>query len=187
MKRALLLLSLLLSLVACKAPETPAAKAQATSWPAASAADGYFPLEAGRMYHYVTEEAGDTGMLVANVGRTDATHGELRIGKVEKHFVYDAKGVAYEGGAYVLQVPLEVGTSWPGEHGGTTRITSVDAHAAVPAGSYGSCIETVEEVVPAARYTNVYCPGIGLVTVEVTTPRGSARIALKRYGTPVEI
>jgi len=177
-----------LGLVACKGPEAPTAEAPAaTTWPAISAADRFFPLEAGRLYHYVTEESGETGMLVANVGRTDATHGTLRIGNLDKRFVYDAKGISYEGGAYVLQIPLAVGTSWSGEHGGTTRITSTDAQAAVPAGTYGSCIETVEEVVPAARYTNVYCPGIGLVSVEVTTPRGSARIALKRYGKPVEI
>lgn len=177
----------LVVVVSCKGPEAPAAQAVPTQWPAASAADGYFPLEAGRMYHYLTDDAGETGMLVANVGRSDAAHGELRIGNVTKRFVYDAKGVAYEGGAYVLQVPLEVGTSWPGEHGGTTRITSIDAQAGVPAGSYASCIETVEEVAPATRYANLYCPGVGLVTVDVSSPRGHARIELKRYGAPVKV
>ncbi len=171
----------------CKQPEAPSAPSAATQWPAASAVDAYFPLEAGKMYHYLTNDAGEPGMLVANVTRVDATHGELHIGSSVKRFTYDAHGVAYQGGAYVLRMPLEVGTSWPGEHGGTTSIVSVDAQVGVPAGSYGSCIETVEHVVPTAEYRNTYCPGVGLVLLEVDTPRGNARIELRRYGAPVRL
>lgn len=177
----------LLALAACKSLEAAAPEPSEPVWPAVSAADAFFPLVSGKIYHYVTDEAGERGMLVAKVDRADATHGSLHIGNTDKRFVYDAKGVSYQGGAYVLQVPLAVGTSWPGEHGGTTHITSIDAQVSVPAGSYGGCVETVEEVVPPARYTNVYCPGIGLVTVDVDAPRGHARIELKRYGKPVEI
>lgn len=174
-------------LAACSPAKPAVTEPGETSWPAASAADALFPLVQGRIYHYVTNDNGEHGMLVAKVSRNDATHGSLRIGATEKRFMFDAKGVAYEGGAYVLQIPLAVGTEWPGEHGGTTRISAVDVTVSVPAGSYGSCLETVEEVVPEARYSNVYCPGIGLVTVDVTAPRGHARIELQRYGKPVEI
>lgn len=166
---------------------SPQTGAVATKWPASSAADAYFPLEGGQLYHYLTDEDGEPGMLVANVARSDATHGELHIGSRVKRFTYDAKGVAYDGGAYVLQIPLEAGNSWPGEHAGTTRIAALDVPVSVPAGIYGNCIETVEDVIPAAQYRNTYCPGVGLVLLEVTSPRGHARIELKRYGAPVKL
>ena len=171
----------------CKEAEAPQADPVATRWPAASAADAYFPLEGGKLYHYLTDDGGERGMLVANVTRADATHGELHIGSSVKRFTYDAKGIAYEGGAYVLRVPLEAGTSWPGEHGGTTKIVAADASVSVPAGTYGNCVETVEDVVPEAQYRNTYCPGVGLVLIDVASPRGHARIELKRYGAPVKL
>ena len=181
----LAVLSLLL--VACKDPAAPDALRAAVQHPAASAADTYFPLVAGRIYHYVTDENGEPGMMVATVERTDATHGALHIGSNVKRFSLDAKGIAYDGGAYVLRVPLVVGTSWSGEHGGTTTIVANDAPVSVPAGTYGSCLETVEDVVPNAHYRNTYCPGVGLVLLEVTSPRGHARVELKRYGEPVTL
>jgi hypothetical protein len=177
----------LLILASCREPATPDTEATVAKYPPVSAADAYFPLEAGHLYHYVTDENGEPGMMVANVARADATHGELHIGSNVKRFALDAKGIAYEGGAYVLQVPLDVGTSWPGEHGGTTKIVSNDAPITVPAGTYGNCIETVEDVVPEAHYRNTYCPGVGLVLLEVTSPRGHARVELKRYGEPVKL
>lgn len=178
--------AVLLWLASCKEPVAAVAAAEPT-WPAASAADAYFPLVAGRMYHYVTDENGEQGMMVANVTRTDATHGGLQIGNAGKRFVYDAQGVSYEGGAYVLKVPLATGTHWSGEHGGETRIVSADASVTVPAGTYGSCVETQEDVVPEAHYKNTYCPGVGLVRLEVESRRGRARVELQRYGAPMKI
>jgi hypothetical protein len=154
-----------------------------------SSVERYFPLEEGRLYSYATSEDGDTGMLVARVHRTDASHGELRLSNASKRFVFDDAGVAYDGGAYILKVPVEVGTSWPGEHGGTTRIVTLDAAPAVPAGTYTGCVQTLEEGgrVPGARYATTYCPGVGMVLLEVHTPGGDARAALKSYGFPVKI
>jgi hypothetical protein len=149
----------------------------------------YFPLEEGRIYHYVTNDNGETGMLVAKVHRDGPTRGELRLSNSTKRFVLSDDGVAYDGGAFLLKAPIEVGATWPGEHGGTTRITSVDASPKVAAGSYSGCVETVEEGgrVPAARYTTTYCPGVGMVLLKVKAPGGDARAELKSYGFPIKI
>jgi hypothetical protein len=148
----------------------------------------WFPLEDGKLYHYVTNESGDTGMLVARVHRSDPAHGELRLSNATKRIVFTPEGVAYEDGAFILKAPLEVGTSWPGEHGGTTRIVSKDASAKVAAGSYSGCIQTVEDGgrPPGSRYTTTYCPDVGMVLLEVVAAGAEARAELKSYGFPVK-
>lgn len=150
--------------------------------------DAFFPLEDGRIYAYETREGADTGLLVAKVRRADATHGELRLSNATKRFVYERDGVRYEGGSYILKTPLSVGTSWPGEHGGTTTIESVDAAVTVPAGKYTSCVRTVEKGgrPPGSIYTNTYCPTVGMVLLEVSAMGNEASAALKSYGFPVK-
>jgi hypothetical protein len=182
-------LAVLLSLVSCgdgKPPAAPVANAKASS---ISSVDQYFPLEEGRIYHYVTTENGETGMLVAKVHRTDAAHGELRLSNATKRFVYTPEGVAYDGGAFILKGPLDVGATWPGEHGGTTRVATVDAAPTVPAGSYGSCVETIEEGgrPQGSKYVTTYCPGVGMVLLDIAVAGGKARAELKSYGAPVKI
>lgn len=167
-----------------------ASRPEATSAaPPASPIERLFPLEDGRIYHYVTTDNGEAGMLVARVRRSDATHGELRMSNTSKRFVYAQGSVGYDGGATILKAPIEVGASWPGEHGGTTRIASVDASPKVAAGSYSGCVQTIEEGgrVPGARYATTYCPGVGMVLLEVHAPGGEARAELKSYGLPVTI
>jgi hypothetical protein len=149
----------------------------------------YFPLEEGRLYNYVTSENGETGMLVAKVHRTDPLHGELRLSNATKRFVYSPEGVAYDTGAFILKAPLDVGKSWPGEHGGTTRVSTVDAAPKVLAGTYSSCVVTIEEGgrPPGSKYTSTYCPGVGMVLLEVSVANGEGRAELKSYGAPVKI
>ena len=167
-----------------KPPEAPASAPPASG----SSVERYFPLEEGKIYDYVTNEGGDTGMLVARVHRTDASHGELRMSNASKRFVYKPDGVAYDEGAYILKAPLEVGASWPGEHGGTTRIVSIDAAPKLAAGTYAGCVQTVEENgrPPGARYQTTYCPGVGMVLLEVAAGGAEARAELKSYGFPVK-
>jgi len=154
-----------------------------------SSVESYFPLEEGRIYNYVTSENGETGMLVAKVHRTDASHGELRLSNATKRFVYSPAGVAYDNGLFILKAPLDVGATWPGEHGGTTRVASVDASPKVAAGSYGSCVQTVEEGgrPPGSKFVTTYCPGVGMVLLEVHAAGGEAKAELKSYGAPVKI
>ncbi len=169
---------------------TPA-KAPTADAPAASGSslERYFPLEDGKIYHYVTKEGPDTGMLVAKVRRVDPAHGELRLSNATKRFAFTPDGVAYDGGAFILKGPVEVGTSWPGEHGGTTKIAATDASISVPAGSYSSCVQTVEEGgrPPGSRYETTYCPGVGMVLLVVSAGGSEARAELKSYGAPVKI
>lgn len=154
-----------------------------------SSVEQYFPLEEGKLYNYVTTENGESGMLVAKVHRTDPIHGELRLSNATKRFVYSREGVAYDTGVFILKAPLDVGATWPGEHGGTTKVTSIDATVKVLAGSYGSCVTTVEEGGRPAgsKYGTTYCPGVGMVLLEISVPGGDARAELKSYGSPVKI
>ena len=188
MLRAVVTVALAVVLLACgegpKAP-VPAAKPAMSG----SNVERYFPLEEGKIYHYVTRDNGDTGMLVAKVHRSDATHGELRLSNATKRFAFAPDGVSYDGGAYILKMPAEVGTSWVGEHGGTTRISATDASVEVPAGRYAACLRTVEEGGRPAgsRYEATYCPGVGMVLLVVTAAGNEARAELKSYGLPVKI
>lgn len=189
MKRFLLFSTLVPVSIACgdgKPPESPVAAAKPQS---SSSAEVYFPLEEGKIYSYATNENGETGMLVAKVHRTDPAHGELRLSNATKRFLFSPEGVAYDTGLFILKAPIEVGTSWPGEHGGTTKIASVDAAPKVPAGSYSSCVQTVEEGgrPPGARYTTTYCPGVGMVLLEVAFAGTESRAELKSYALPMKI
>jgi hypothetical protein len=180
----------MLAAISCgdgKPPE--AANSAAKPSASGSTVEQYFPLEEGRLYNYVTSENGETGMLVAKVHRTDPTHGELRLSNATKRFVYSPEGVAYDAGAFILKAPLEVGKTWPGEHGGTTRVAAIDAAPKVVAGTYSACVQTVEEGgrPPGAKFTTTYCPGVGMVLLEVTAPGADAKAELKSYGAPVKI
>ncbi len=168
-------------------PEAPTTPAKTAS--SGSSVEQYFPLEEGRIYNYVTSEGGETGMLVAKVHRTDASHGELRLSNATKRFVYSPAGVAYDNGLFILKAPLEVGATWPGEHGGTTRVASVDASPKVVAGSYSGCVQTVEEGgrPPGSKFVTTYCPGVGMVLLDVQAAGGEAKAELRSYGAPVKI
>lgn len=176
-------------IVACGSAGSPTAQSVSTKPASGSSAEQYFPLEEGRIYAYATAENGETGMLVAKVHRTDATHGELRLSNATKRFVFTPQGVAYDGGAFILKSPLDVGATWPGEHGGTAKVVSIDASPKVIAGSYSSCIQTVEEGgrPEGSKYVTTYCPGVGMVLLEVHAAGGEAKAELKSYGAPVKI
>jgi hypothetical protein len=169
-----------------KPAETPTSSVKPAN---VSSVETYFPLEEGRIYAYATTENGETGMLVAKVHRTDATHGELRLSNATKRFVLSPDAIAYDTGAVILKAPLAVGSSWPGEHGGTTRVATMDASPKVAAGTYASCVQTIEEGgrPPGAKYTTTYCPGVGMVLLEVLAAGGEAKAELKSYGAPVKI
>ncbi|MDB5219948.1 MAG: hypothetical protein JWO86_7875 [Myxococcaceae bacterium] len=179
----------LLASGACGSAGGPTSPSVATKPPSGSSAEQYFPLEEGRIYAYATSENGETGMLVAKVHRTDATHGELRLSNATKRFVFTPEGVAYDGGAFILKAPLDVGASWPGEHGGKATVMSIDATPKVVAGAYSSCVQTVEEGgrPEGSKYVTTYCPGVGMVLLEVHAAGGEARAELKSYGAPVKI
>lgn len=149
-----------------------------------------FPLEDGNIYAYTTKDGEETGMLVAKVKRTDATHGQLQLSNKTNKFVYAADGVTYDTGVYILKAPLDVGTSWSGEHGGIAKVGAVGLDIKVAAGAYSGCVRTVEEgggLPPGKKYETTYCPGVGMVLLAVKAPVGEAMAELKSYGKPVVI
>jgi hypothetical protein len=154
--------------------------------PPVSPVERYFPLEDGKVYRYDTKDGDVTGMLVAAVRRVDRAHGELRLSNGIKRFVLTADGVSYADGAFLLKLPLDAGASWPGEHGGTTRIVTIAAEVSVPAGRYTSCIRTEETGgrVADARYETTFCPGVGIVLLEVFSGAARGRAELRSYDAP---
>jgi hypothetical protein len=187
--QAIITVGAVLTLAACGgAAEVPPASTAAK--PAVSSFETLFPLEDGNIYAYTTKDGDETGMLVAKVKRTDATHGQLRLSNKTNKFVYAADGVTYDTGVYILKAPIAVGTSWQGEHGGIMKIGAVDLSVKVEAGSYSSCVRTDEEgggLPPGKRYETTYCPGVGMVLLHVKAPVGEASATLKSYGKPVII
>jgi hypothetical protein len=183
----------LLVLASCGggSPEAGAPSQAPVRAPSGSPVETYFPLEQGKMYTYETRDGAETGIVSMRVERRDPAHGKLVVVGTSsaKRFVYDPEGVRYEGGAYILKAPIEVGSSWPGEHGGTAKIASTDASVTAGGKTYASCVQTVEDGTrpPGSRFVTTYCPGVGMVLFEVVTNQGDARGELKSYGAPIEI
>jgi hypothetical protein len=154
-------------------------------------AERYFPLVDGYVYLYATAaEGGEGGLLVARVRRSSERAGELRFPSGAARFQYTAEGVVrVEPGAFVLKEPLEVGTTWPGEHGGKARIIAVDVTIEVPAGRFSGCVQTLEERLGdrPARYVSTFCPDVGVVSLEAAGGASYEKAALNSYAPPVDI
>jgi hypothetical protein len=158
-----------------------------------SAFEVFFPLVDGNVYFYDTQnEMGEKGALVARVYRSDAKNGELRFPSGAKRFELAQDGVIFhgrEGTAYVLKAPLEAGTTWRGEHGGTTKILSPKVSVEVPAGKYTGCVQTLEERLgdKPVKYATTFCPTIGVVIIEAASGANFERAELKSYGAPNDV
>ena len=153
----------------------------------------FFPLVDGNVYQYVTEgDTGEQGLLVARAHRADAAHGELRFPSGAKRFEYASDGVKISTGmgqAYILKSPLTVGTSWIGEHGGRTRILSVNATIDVKAGHFTGCVQTLEERKGdrPVKYATTYCPDTGIVLLEAASGAALERAELSSYGAALKL
>lgn len=204
MNRSLFVSALGLLLSACGATADGAGAVAASPWLAPSAGQSnavsgssvehFFPLVDGMVYTYTTvNESGGEGFLVARVHRTDAHHGELRFPTGGKAFELAPDGVlvSVRGGepSYVLKLPLAVGTTWRGEHGGQSRILNTAAIVDTPAGHYEGCVQTLEERLgdKPTRYATTFCPEVGVVQVEVATGAEYERAALKSYAPPMRM
>lgn len=152
-----------------------------------------FPLVDGSLYQYETTDlAGGKGLSIVRVFRASANEGEWRLPNATKRFVFASNGLYLERfGARVplLEGPLVAGQTFAGEHGGRTRITATDRAIEVPAGSFTRCVETVEERGgdAPARYRTVYCPGVGVVALDVEAGGAGERAVLRSHGPPVAI
>jgi hypothetical protein len=154
----------------------------------------YFPLVDGMVYTYRTlNEVGEEGLLVARVHRTDARHGELRFPNGSRMFEYTPDGVILHARTgevtHVLKAPLAVGTTWRGEHGGKTSVLDTNVSVDTPVGHHDGCVRTREERLGdrPVRYATVFCPGVGVVSLEVATGANYERAELKTYAPPMRI
>jgi hypothetical protein len=185
--------------IGCGPAEAPPRGPEALSAPgtglqgesSGTAAERFFPLVDGHVYHYVTTtEQGEQGMLVARVHRSGASQGELRFPTGAKRFEYRPEGVVLAGeGAFVLREPIAPGTAWIGEHGGQARVEEVGITAEVPAGRFSGCVRTREERLGDRPlvYLATFCPDVGLVSLEATGGASYEKAELKSYGPPVQI
>src|SRR5690606_36447243 len=115
---------------------------------------------------------------------------ELKIaGRIQRLAIEDTR-ISQTTGGILLEEPLEKGRSFKGSFG-TVTITETDELVKVPAGTYAGCLTTVEESKePPKRSTSTYCPGIGLVTLEVETfggDSGLVRTELTYHGPRVDL
>ena len=195
-------LALLATLVACGASGPPPAASSPWLVPSEGQKDvasgteleRFFPLVDGMVYTYTTvNEVGEQGLLLARVFRSDPKRGELRFPTGARSFEFAADGVLLRARngetSYVLKSPLAVGATWRGEHGGNTRVLSVSASIDTPGGHHDGCVQTMEERLGdrPVRYATVFCPGVGVVSLEVATGANYERAELKSYAPPMRM
>jgi hypothetical protein len=148
-----------------------------------------YPLEHNTVFSYTTtDDAGQTGIYIIEVGRPRTTMAELKVaGNVYRRYI-SADGVQAPGGGYVLRSPLSADAEWRGEFG-EVSVKSMSRSIKVPAGDFGNCLETREAADTPAftkTATTVFCPGIGmvyyLVEGEQSGVKVSQKLELKSFG-----
>lgn len=141
-----------------------------------------YPLEHNTVFSYVTtDEQGQTGIYIIEVGRPRQTMAELKVaGTVFRRYI-SAEGVQAPGGGFVLRSPLSKDAEWRGEFGDVS-VKSMSRSIQVPAGEFGNCVETLESTETPAytkSATSVFCPGIGMVYYLVQGEQGGAKVSQK--------
>jgi hypothetical protein len=141
-----------------------------------------YPLEHNTVFAYATtDETGQTGIYVIEVGRPRATMAELKVaGNMYRRYI-STDGIQAPGGGYVLRAPLSESAEWKGEFGDVS-VKSMSRSIKVPAGEFGNCVETHESAETPA-YTKsadtVFCPGIGMVYYMVQGEQNGVKVQQK--------
>jgi hypothetical protein len=150
-------------------------------------AELYMPLEDGMVYTYDTKvgDGGQVGLMTIQVRRGVGGHVELTVAGHTEHLKVQPGGVSYLDGGYMLRAPLSPGNSWEGQMG-ITKVVAVHETVDVPAGHFGGCVRTIERGHSGRlqlTVTSVYCPRVGLVSLETDgRPTGRETAVLKSYG-----
>jgi hypothetical protein len=144
--------------------------------------DRLYPLEHNTVFAYdTTDEAGQTGIYVIEVGRPRSSMAELKVaGNVFRRYI-STDGIQAPGGGYVLRAPLSDSAEWKGEFGDVS-VKSMSRSIKVPAGDFGNCLETHESAeTPAYTKTadTVFCPGIGMVYYVVQGEQNGVKVLQK--------
>ena len=149
-----------------------------------SEADRFLPLRDGYVYVYRTHsQASGDGLMTIQVEHTDPTHVRLEFGGRRDSLVIDATGVRYADSGYWLKAPLSLDNSWDGRYG-VVRVVARDAEVTVPAGHFTGCLKTEENNrgQTGTVMTSIYCPEVGMVSLDVRSKASSETASLATYG-----
>ena len=169
--------------------ETPAAAP-----PAASDVFRYMPLTNDTVYAYETssEDSAERGVLMLRVRRPRENLAELGSGSRIQRLDLGSDGIRHATGGHLLKPPLVAGTTWQGQFGEVTLVTT-NRSIEVPAGKYTGCLETVEQArAPVQKKVKtVFCPEVGITLLEaegmVDGNYTHERAALRSFGPAVDL
>lgn len=137
----------------------------------------------------MTTDLGDEGILVLEIYRPRPELAELKIAGRAQRLAIEDNRISQTTGGILLETPLKKGHTFIGSFG-TVTISETSQLVTVPAGTFSGCLTTVEEsTTPPKRSTSTYCPGIGLVLMEVESfgeSAGLVRTELSYHGPRVE-
>ena len=179
-------------LVHCRPKSSPNAANPRASAGDAGSVTRFLPLADQTVLSYETrdEDTGERGTIILQVGRRAGGGVELNDGGRITRLELVPDGVRYSGGGYWLKAPIEVGACWQGKTG-QTCITRLGRAINVAAGKFSDCLETVEQAASGSRVTTVFCPGVGMTSLEVESEAGGGyqrvEARLRSYGPKVDI
>jgi hypothetical protein len=153
----------------------------------------YFPLHDGTIYQYATVQPdGQPGVLVLSVER-EGNEATLSAGNNVQHLEIQTQSIRNRSGHYHMKLPLTLGSSWQGQSG-QVKVTQVELSITVEAGQYRDCVETQEQTqatVEVRTTRAVYCPNVGLVSLEVESQVGTSvareTAKLRYFGPKIDI
>lgn len=181
----------LVGLVGCGERATNTADVATSSASSGLPIERYFPIVHDHLWTYDSlNDDGVQSSFLVRARRVRAEEGELQTPRGTRRFTYLPEGIGLvDRAAFVLKLPLEVGTTWRGEHGGISRIEAVGATVVVTAGRFTDCVVTseVRGGDAPATYSTTFCPDVGVVLLDVEGAMQHERAELRSYGPPVFI
>ena len=153
----------------------------------------YFPLIDGHIYQYASRgQDGREGFMVLNVAR-DHNRATLTAGSTVQRLQIRPDGIYNESGYYVLKLPLDVGAQWVGQSG-TVEVVRKNETLDTDAGRFTQCLvtrEAIQGTVEVRTTESTYCPGVGLVRLNVESKRAAAveqeTVTLQYHGAPIDV
>ncbi|HMJ12750.1 MAG TPA: hypothetical protein VK524_15115 [Polyangiaceae bacterium] len=154
----------------------------------------YMPLTNNTVYAYETssEDTAERGVLMLRVRRPRENMAELGSGSRVQRLELGTDGIRHATGGHLLKSPLASGSTWQGQFGEVTVVTT-DRALDVPAGKFSGCIETVEQArAPVQKKVKtVFCPEVGIALLEaegmVDGNYTHERAALRSFGPAVDL
>jgi hypothetical protein len=177
--------------VGCAASQTTSAPPEQKAKAPPAKIEQVFPLKDKTVSNFnMSTDLGDEGILVLEIFRPRPELAELKIaGRVQRLAVEDNR-ISQASGGILLEAPLTKGRTFKGPFG-TVTVAETNQLIKVPAGAFSGCLTTVEEsTTPPKRSTSTYCPGVGLVKMQVESfGEGAGLVAteLTYHGPRVEL